>query len=360
MVVTPAGSVGERVLIEDARGGEGHAFGRLVEPYRPELHAHCYRLLGSVHDADDALQDALVRAWRGLPGFDHRRPLRPWLYKIATNVCLDLMAQRPRRWLPADCGSPGGDRPERPPASWVEPYPDEQLGLPGGYTSPEARYEQREAVELAFVAALQHLPGQQRAVLILRDVLGFSARDAADVLDTTPASVHSALQRARRTIRARCPGQSQQQAMRSLGDRRLRELAQRLADALEAGQIEVVVAMLAEDATFAMPPHPDWCRGREALSRSWLMPAASPTGLRYRPTRASGQLALAAYKLDPQRDCYLPVALDVLSWRGTRISAITAFRTPEVSRALVSRTSFRDSGARVTDESGGAQRYYLM
>src|SRR5262249_13640046 len=148
----------------------------------------------------------------------------------------------------------------------------ERRRLPDGYASPEARYEQREAVELAFIAALQHLPAQQRAVLILRDVLGFSARDAAGVLDTTATSVHSALQRARRTIRARCPGQSQQQAMRSLGDARLRELAQRLTDALEAGRVEVVVAMLAEDATFAMPPHPDWCRGREALSRSWLMP----------------------------------------------------------------------------------------
>jgi RNA polymerase sigma-70 factor, ECF subfamily len=324
MNVTPASSViDERALIEAARRGEGDAFGRLVKPYRTELHAHCYRLLGSVHDADDALQDALLRAWRGLPGFDDRRPLRPWLYKIATNVCLDLAASRPRRWLPVDYRSAGGDEPV-----WVEPYPDEHLGLPDGYASPEARYEQREAVELAFIAALQHLPAQQRAVLILRDVLGFSAREAAGMLDATPTSVHSATQRARQTIRARLPGQSQQQAMRSLGDRRLRELAQRLADALEAGQVEVIVAMLAEDATFAMPPYPDWCRGRDAVSRSWLMPAGSPTGLRYLPARASGQLALGAYKLEPGQVCYLPVALDVLAWQGVRISAITAFRTP--------------------------------
>ena len=335
MTVSPAGSIaGERALIEGARRGEGDAFGRAVEPYRPELHAHCYRLLGSVHDADDALQDALLRAWRGLPGFDDRRPMRPWLYKIATNVCLDLIARRPRRWLPVDCGSPAdpGGEPQQPvpgPA-WVEPYPDEQLGLPDGYASPEARYEQREAVELAFVAALQHLPARPRAVLILRDVLGFSARDAAGVLDTTPTSVHSALRRARQAIRARLPAQSQQKAIRSAGDRRLRELARRLADALEAGQVEVIVAMLAEDATFAMPPHPGWCRGRDALSRSWFMPAGSPTGLRYRPARANGQLALAAYKLDRRQGCYLAVALDVLSWQGTRISAITAFCTPEV------------------------------
>ena len=336
MVVTPAGSVaGERALIEDARRGENHAFGRLVEPYRPELHAHCYRLLGSVHDADDALQDALLRAWRGLPGFDGRRPLRPWLYKIATNVCLDEIARRPRRWLPADYGPPaelGGDEPQQPVAEpvWVEPYPDERLGIADGYASPEARYEQREAVELAFIAALQHLPARQRAVLILRDVLGFSAKEVAGALDTTPASVHSALQRARQTLRARLPGQSQQETMRSFGDNRLRDLAHRLTDALEAGQVDVIVAMLAEDATFAMPPYPGWCRGRDALSRSWLMPAGSPAGLRYLPTRANGQLALAAYKLDPQQRGYLPAALDVLSWQGTRIIAITAFRTPEI------------------------------
>jgi len=324
MTVTSDGSViDERALIEGVRRGEDRAFGSLVAPYRPELHAHCYRLLGSVHDADDALQDALLRAWRGLPGFDDRRPLRPWLYKIATNVCLDLAARRPRRWLPVDYRSAGGDEPV-----WVEPYPDEQLGLPDGYASPEARYEQREAVELAFIAALQHLPAQQRAVLILRDVLGFSAREAAGMLDATPTSVHSATQRARQTIRTRLPGQSQQQAMRSLGDNRLRELAQRLADALEAGQVEVIVAMLAEDATFAMPPYPDWCRGRDAVSRSWLMPAGSPTGLRYLPGRANGQLALGAYKLEPGQGGYLPVALDVLSWHGSQIVAITAFRPP--------------------------------
>jgi RNA polymerase sigma-70 factor (ECF subfamily) len=337
MAVISIGSMArERALIEGACHGEDHAFGQLVGPYRAELHAHCYRMLGSVHDADDALQDTLLRAWRGLPGFDGRRPLRPWLYKIATHACLDVIARRPRRWHPLDYGSQatdgGGDDPRPPLAGpvWVEPYPDGQLGLAGGYASPEARYEQREAVELAFIAALQHLSAQQRAVLILRDVLGFSAREAADVLNATPTSVHSALRRARQTIRARLPGRSQQQAIRSLGDRRLRELAQRLADALEAGQVDVIVAMLAEDATFAMPPHPDWCRGRDALSRSWLMPAGPPTGLRYLPTRANGQLALGAYKLDPQQRGYLPVALDVLSLRGTRVTAITAFRTPEI------------------------------
>jgi RNA polymerase sigma-70 factor (ECF subfamily) len=336
MAATAMGSiVQDRALLAGARGGDGHAFGLLVGPFRPELHAHCYRMLGSVHDADDALQETLLRAWRGLRGFDGRRPVRPWLYKIATNACLDAIASRPRRWLPVGYGSPagpGGDEPREPLAEavWVEPYPDQQLGLADGYASPEARYEQREAVELAFIAALQHLPARQRAVLILRDVLGFSAREAAAVLATTPAAVSSALQRARQTIKARLPGQSQQAAMRSLGDNRLHDLVQRLTDALEAGRIEVIVAMLAEDATFAMPPYPGWCRGRDALSKSWLMPAGPPASLRYLPARANGQLALGAYQLDPQAGTYLPVALDVISLRGTRITAITAFRTPHI------------------------------
>jgi RNA polymerase sigma-70 factor (ECF subfamily) len=335
MAATTTGLLaGERALVEEARGGDGHAFGRLVGPYRPELHAHCYRMLGSVHDADDALQDTLLRAWRGLGGFNGRRPLRPWLYKIATNACLDVIARRPRRWLPtgyAPPASPGHEPGELLAGPvWIEPYPDEQLGLTDGYASPEARYEQREAVELAFIAALQHLPARQRAVLILRDVLGFSAKEVAGALATTPASVTSALQRARQTLQARLPGQSQQAAMRTLGDRQLRDLVRRFTDALEAGQVEVIVAMLAEDATFAMPPYPGWYHGRDALSKSWLMPAGQPAGLRYLPTRANGQLALGAYKLDPQERSYFPVALDVLSLRGSRIVAITAFRTPGV------------------------------
>ncbi len=336
MAATVAGFIAqERALLEGARGGDGHAFGVLVGPYRPELHAHCYRMLGSVHDADDALQDTLLRAWRGLCGFDIRRPLRPWLYKIATNACLDAIASRPRRWLPTDYGppaGPGGDAPAQPLAEpvWVEPYPDQQLRLASGYASPEARYEQREAVELAFIAALQHLPARQRAVLILRDVLGFSAREVAAALDTTPASVNSALQRARETAKTRLPGQSQQSAMRSLGDKRLRDLVQRFTDALEAGRVEAIVAMLTEDARFALPPYPGWYRGRGAVSKSWLMPSGPPTGLRYLPAQANAQLALGAYKLDPQQGSWLPAALDVLSLRGARIAAITAFRTPQV------------------------------
>src|ERR671930_2216060 len=174
----------EGQLLDAARGGDQDAFARLMAPYRAELHAHCYRMLGSVHDAEDALQDALLRAWRGLSRFEGRSSLRSWLYTIATNSCLTLIGRRPKRVLPIDYGPAadphGGPGEPLVESVWIEPYPDEKLGLEDGLAAPEARYEQRESVELAFVAALQNLPATQRAVLILRDVLGFSARETAE------------------------------------------------------------------------------------------------------------------------------------------------------------------------------------
>src|SRR5947207_1487507 len=227
----------ERELLGAARAGDEEAYGRLVEPHRPELHAHCYRMLGSVHDAEDALQDALLRAWRGLPRFEGRSSLRSWLYTIATNTCLNVIARRPKRVLPIDYG-PAADPHEGPgepviESVWVEPYPDERLGLEDGFAAPEARYEQRESVELAFIAALQHLPASQRAALILREVLGFSAKETAEMLETTVASVNSALQRARGAVEERVPDQTQQGTLRSLGDDALRELVDRYIDAWE-------------------------------------------------------------------------------------------------------------------------------
>jgi RNA polymerase sigma-70 factor, ECF subfamily len=192
--------VNEHQLLETASGGDEDAFARLVEPHRRALHAHCYRMLGSVQDAEDALQDTLLRAWRGLARFEGRSSLRSWLYTIATNTCVRAIEPQPTRALPIDYG-PAADPHDRRgvplvESVWVEPHPDERLGLEDGLAGPEARYEQRESVELAFIAALQHLPARQRAVLILRDVLGFSAREAAGVLDTTPTGIDSALQRA--------------------------------------------------------------------------------------------------------------------------------------------------------------------
>jgi RNA polymerase sigma-70 factor (ECF subfamily) len=303
------------------------AFRELVEAHRGELHGHCYRMLGSLHDADDALQDTLLRAWRGLPRFRGRSSLRTWLYRIATNVCVDMINRRPKRVLPIDYGprTPG----EAPPA-WIEPYPDGELGVADGAACPAARYERREALELAFVSALQHLPPRQRAALVLRDALGFSAKESAEALGTTVPAVNGALRRARAVIDERLPEHSQQATLRALGDRRLSELVGRFADSFERGDVDGVLALLAEDATFSMPPHPEWCRGREEIAKSWLMPEGPPPRLRYLATRANGQPALATYVRDAAHGGYRALALDVLELRGEMISAVTAFRTPAI------------------------------
>jgi RNA polymerase sigma-70 factor, ECF subfamily len=337
-VASQSSTIGEDELLAAARGGDEEAFRRIVEPHRAELHAHCYRMLGSLHDAEDALQNVMLRAWRGLRRFEGRSATRAWLYKIATNVCLDAIGKRPKRVLPIDYAAPArtGDDPGEPLSEsvWVEPYPDEWLGLEDGHAAPEARYEQREAVELAFIAALQHLPPRQRAALILREVLGFSAREVAAALDTTVASVNSALQRARKAVDERLPGQSQQATMRSLGDERLRRVVEDFIDAFERGDIDAILTLLAEDATFTMPPYATWYRGREAIADSWLMPGGPPPRLRYVPTRANGQLALATYQLDRDEGGYVPIALDVLALDGPRIADVTAFRIPEAFRSF--------------------------
>jgi RNA polymerase sigma-70 factor, ECF subfamily len=325
---------GEQGLLEAARGGREDAFGRLVEPYRGELHAHCYRMLGSVHDAEDALQDALLRAWRGLKRFEGRSSLRSWLYTICTNTCLNAIAKRPKRVLPVDYG-PAADPHEAPgdpvvESVWIEPYPDELLAVDDGPASPEARYEQREAVELAFIAALQHLPPNQRAVLVLREVLGFSAKEVAESLDTTVASVNSALQRARVAVDERVPEQSQQETLRALGDDEVGELVARYVDAWEKQDVEAFAAMLAEDATFAMPPLASWYQGREGIARwaaDWSLGAWRWKAL---VTKANGQPALAFYIWDEGEQTYMPFALNVLTFRGRLVSDVVAF----VSRAL--------------------------
>jgi RNA polymerase sigma-70 factor, ECF subfamily len=331
--------IDEHSALEAARSGDTRAFELLIERHRPSLHAHCYRMLGSLHDADDALQEALLRVWRALPRFEGRSSLHTWLYRIATNACLDLLAQRRKRVLPIDYGPPSdpADEPSAEPLAdeiWIEPYPDERLGLEDGYASPEARYEQREAVELAFVAALQHLPPRQRAVLILREVLGLTAKEVAEALETSPASVNSALQRARAALQRRLPERSQQATIRALGEHRAGEIVDRFVDAFVRGDIEAIKALLAEDVSFAMPPHPDWCRGRAAVSGSWLIPERSPSGLRYLRTRANGQLALGTYALAPDGRRSFPIALDVLALGGEWITEVIAFRDTAIFPAF--------------------------
>jgi len=323
-------SAQEQELLTAAQAGGEDAFRRLVEQHQGELHAHCYRMLGSVHDAEDALQEALLRAWRALPRFEGRSSLRSWLYKIATNTCLDVVGRRPKRVLPIDYAQASDPHlgPGEPivESVWLEPYPDERLGLEDGFAAPEARYEQRESIELAFIAALQHLPPNQRAVLILREVLGYSAKEVAATLDTTVASVNSALQRARATVDARLPDQSQQATLRSLGDDGLREVVGRYVDAWDRGDVDGVVAMLTEDASFSMPPLRSWFGGREAI-RIFLAgwPLSGIWRWRHLPVRSNGQPALAFYAWDGEVESYLPFALNVLTLRDDRISDVTAF-----------------------------------
>jgi RNA polymerase sigma-70 factor (ECF subfamily) len=297
-------------------------FRRLVEPHRAELHAHCYRMLGSVHDAEDALQDALLRAWRGLARLEGRSSLRAWLYRIATNTSLDLIARRPKRVLP-DGGEPIGE------PAWVEPYPDATLGVEDGLAGPEARYERRESVELAFIAATLHLPATQRAALILRDVLGFSAREAAETLETTVHSVNSALTRARAAVDARLPEQSQQATLRALGDEGMRAVVERYMDALDRSDVDAVIAMLAEDATWSMPPLAGWYHGHDAIT-GFLIEGPFRERWRHVPARANGQLAVACYRWENGR--FGASVLDVLTLDGARIVAVTSFVTPEIFR----------------------------
>jgi RNA polymerase sigma-70 factor (ECF subfamily) len=334
----------ERELLDASRGGDEGAYRRLVEPHRGELHAHCYRMLGSVHDAEDALQDALLRAWRGLARFEGRSSVRSWLYKIATNTCLDQIERRPKRVLPVDYGpaTDPHDGPGEPlvESVWLEPYPDERLGLEDGYASPEARYEERESVELAFIAALQHLPATQRAVLVLREVLGFSAKEVAEALETTTASVNSALQRARKAVDQRLPERSQQETLRSLGDDRVREIVDGYVDAWERRDVDAVVSMLAEEATFAMPPLATWFGGRDAIEVFLAgFPLSGQWDWRVARTRANGQPALGYYARDGD-GTYRPFALNVLGFEGDRVNEVTAFiarSTPTPDRDVLAR-----------------------
>jgi RNA polymerase sigma-70 factor, ECF subfamily len=310
-----------------AREGDEAAFEQVVAPHRRELQAHCYRMLGSRHDAEDALQETLVRAWRALAAFEGRSSVRAWLYTISTNVCLTAIEQRGRRALPVDFGQ----APDADEVSWLEPYPDDLVE--DGRAAPQARYELRESVELAFVAAMQHLPGNQRAALLMFEVLGFSAREIADALDTTPASVNSALQRARKVVEERVPSRSQQQTLRELGDAELAAVVERYTSALVARDTTALLALLTEDATWSMPPSAAWFRGAENIS-GFLAEGPHTVVWRHVPARANGQQAVGCYVLDEATGRYEGHVLDVLTMDGGRIAAVTAFIDPTLFPAF--------------------------
>ena len=298
-------------LLDAARAGDEHAFGQLVEPWRGELHAHCYRMLGSDADAEDAVQETLVRAWSGLSAYEDRGSIRPWLYKIATNRCLTLIERRGRRELPVDVAGSGE-------VLWLEPYPSSRLSWTASL-SPEARVLALESVELAFVSSLQHLSALQRAVLLLRDVLAFAAREVAELLETSVAAVNSALQRAR-AVMSSAP--SQQATLQVLGESGERELVRRYVAAWEAGDVDSIVAMLAEDAKYSMPPLLAWFRGRTAI-RDFLVNGPLRDEWRFLPARANGQLAFGTYRWDGSR--YVPGGLDVVVLRGSEIVDVVSF-----------------------------------
>jgi RNA polymerase sigma-70 factor (TIGR02960 family) len=335
-----APSPSETELLAAAQQGNSAAFDRLVAGHRRELYAHCYRLLGSVQDAEDALQEALLGAWKGLAPFQGRSSLRTWLYKVTTHACLRLLTQRPRRRLSPEYGPARSDttdlgqpvlepiwlepwvEPGSEPASWSEdraaPAPD-----------PAGQVLQRESIELAFIAALQHLPGTQRAALLLSDVLEFSAAEIAGLLETSVAAVNSALQRARKTLGERASGPSQQVQLASLGQAGQDALVRDFVRAWESADLGALLQLLTEDARFVMPPLPAWFDGRENVARFF---AERIFALRWRllPLSVNGQLGFACYSAPPGAGELQLSAVNLLNLRDARIAEIVGFLDPAV------------------------------
>jgi len=317
-------------LLAAAQNGDEAAFAQLVGPLRPGLYAHCYRLLGSLQDAEDALQEALLAAWQGLARFENKSLLRTWLFTIATHASLRLATRRPRRVVASEvtpAADPSAPHPDPLDLPWLEPFPDSVLEAAPGELPPDAVYEVLESVELAFVAALQHLPGTQRAVLILRDVLGFSAEEAATALETSVASVTSALQRARAALARHAPARTQQATRQALGEQAHQELVERFIDAWRRADVDTVVALLADDATFTMPPLPAWYGGREAI-RTFMVEKVFQYRWRFSQCRVSGQPTVAAYQWNDASATFELSVLNVLSFRGERVAAVSAFLDP--------------------------------
>ena len=314
--------------LERARGGDEEAFQALTDPHRGELQVHCYRILGSVQDAEDMVQETLLSAWRGLAGFEGRASLRSWLYRIATNRCLNALrasGRGARSVIGADTPANAPEPTRRGEPIWLQPYPDALLeGVPDRAAGPDARYEAKEAVGLAFVSGLQRMPPRQRAVLVLRDVLGYRAGEVAAMLDATEASVNSALQRARAAIEA-MPERPDGPALPDSPAQR--QLLASFSEAFERGDIEAVVGLLTEDAWIRMPPEPLEYQGRPAIAEFLRSRGIWRGGgaVRLVPTRANGQPAFAYYLPDPQADVWRIGGLFVLTLAGEEIAAITRF-----------------------------------
>ena len=319
----------EAGVVAAARAGDEDAFTRLVDRYRRELHVHCYRMLGSLHDAEDAVQETFLRAWRHRARFslEGRWSFRAWLYRIATNACLDVLARRPRRVLPYDVAPAADPTATPPPAAerpWLEPYPDRLLG---GIASPDPEPDAvaigRETIELAFLAAIQHLPPRQRAALLLRDVLGWPARDVAAALETTVAAANSALQRARTTLRKRLPERRAGWVRPRATEEEL-AILRRYIEAQERRDEAAITALLREDVRVAFPPMPLWYAGRDAFDTA-REKFALPGDYRLLPTGANGQPAIAGYLQSPGETVYRALIIEVLRIEDGRIAEIIDF-----------------------------------
>jgi RNA polymerase sigma-70 factor (TIGR02960 family) len=322
-------------LLDRARAGDGEAFRQVAEPHRRELQLHCYRMLGSLQDAEDALQDTLLAAWRGLAAFEGRSSLRTWLYQVATSRCLNILRAHRRR--PVVDPLPSGVEIPEPSRTgeviWLEPYPDALLSGPDEPPGPEGRYEASEAISIAFLTALQALSARQRAVLILRDVLGYRAREVATMLDTSEESVTSALKRARAAVRQWLAPTAEHELPPRLGSPEERALVQRLTRAYETGDIGALVALLTDDVAVTMPPMPLEYYGIEQAAR--LFAAVTFRGGRtYRliETRANGQPAFGSYVRDPRGGPLHATSLLVVTVAGDRVSAVTRFDASVVTR----------------------------
>jgi RNA polymerase sigma-70 factor (ECF subfamily) len=326
-MTSDANTANTATALARAVAGDDEAFRALTEPHRRELQVHCYRILGSLQDAEDAVQETLLSAWRGLAGFEERASLRAWLYRIATNRCLNALRDSSRRSLMSSTGGPT-DPPEptrRAEPIWLQPFPDELLeGLPDRAAGPDVRYETREAVGLAFVSGLQRMPPQQRAVLVLRDVLGYRAAEVAAMLETSEASVNSALQRARAALEAAPERPAGGTLPDSPGQRRLLD---RFADAFEVGDVDTVLTLLSEDAWIRMPPEPLEYNGRPAIGEFMRTRPLWREGERLRmvSTRANGQPAFAYYLPDSQADVWRIGGIFVLTLEDEEIVEITRF-----------------------------------